>query len=148
MLVTRVVLENIFFTDQRYLWLLHQATCMGLLSGVCGAAPDLACCCAQVFREPVTLPSGLSYEESALMEHFAKVRERQEHNASNMAFSLSAVLRCRQVCGCAAEEFAHELMLFMPTSAGWALGPHHQGALQAQPGGEEPEPACGSAALS
>lgn len=54
------------------------------------SAQQLACACcrasavlqltlhaarAQVFREPVTLPSGLSYEESALMEHFAKVRE-------------------------------------------------------------------------
>ena len=31
-----------------------------------------------MFREPVTLPSGLSYEESAIMEHFAKVRKMRE----------------------------------------------------------------------
>ncbi|KAK9831989.1 hypothetical protein WJX81_006731 [Elliptochloris bilobata] len=38
------------------------------------AAGAVTCCLTmEVFREPVMLPSGLSYEDSALAEHFAKV---------------------------------------------------------------------------
>lgn len=38
-----------------------------------GPVPDIKCFAVQVFREPMITTAGLSYEQSALQEHFAKV---------------------------------------------------------------------------
>ena len=60
---------------------------------------------------------------------------------------LAGVLRLRR-CWVVLQTLRTVLMRAPQNPAGWPVGPHHEGALQAQSGGAQPEPACGGAAVS
>ena len=148
MLVTRAVLENIYTQ----------------IKGIYGpCTKQLACACSQASAVlHLTWPAAVRRYSGNLSRYPQGSATRRARSWSTLQrcargrsmMHLTWLPACRQCC--AADRFVDALqrrlhtvlMLFMPTPAGWALGPHHQGALPAQPGGEEPEPACGSAALS